>query len=381
MYDVAIVGARCAGAATAMLLARRGYRVLLLDRARFPQDTLSTLFIHMRGVALLERWGVREAVLGTGCPQLTEMSFAAPGVRIEGPVTPQGTVNAVCAPRRYALDAVLAEAAVRAGAEFRQRVSVNGLCLEDGVVTAVRHTVRNGRGEVVERARLVIGADGRHSTVARLAGAPYERRDGKLTRARYTYWSGIAGEAVRLFVAPGAGAAALPTQDGLTLVNVQDPVGTPGGAREDRQRGYLRLLERASPELRQLVAGGRQEERLYSCSDLPNFFRRPWGPGWVLVGDAAYHKDPIGAQGIADAFEQAALLDDCLADGIADAERTRAGLRAYAAELVRRFTGPYEENLRYARLRMSEQELCWLREHQGDPAFRSAFLRSLSGAE
>ncbi|WP_268825487.1 NAD(P)/FAD-dependent oxidoreductase [Streptomyces sp. WAC05374] len=380
MFDVAIVGARCAGATTAMLLARHGYRVLMLERAEFPRDTLSTLLIHLRGMELLARWGLLKDVLATGCPPLTELSFSAPGIRVEGSVPAEGDARMVCAPRRYALDEVLARAAVRAGAEFRPGVSVTGLHREDGAVAGVTCRAAGGR-MTVERARLVIGADGRHSTVARLVGAPYTRWDGRLTRAWYTYWSGVEGASLRLFLGAGLGGAAIPTHDGLTLINVQLPVGHPTGERAERDRLYLDLLARASPELRDAVAAGaRREDRLYCCGDLPNFFRRPYGEGWALVGDAVLHKDPMGAQGIADSFEQAALLGTCLGDALGDRERSAAALGRYAAALESRFAAPYEENLLHARLAESEQVMAGLRAVQDDPRFREAFLRTLSGA-
>ncbi len=380
MFDVAIVGARCAGSTTAMLLARRGYRVLLLERSAFPHDTLSTLFIHLRGMELLAQWELLPDVLATGCPPLTTLSFTGAGIRVEGPLpAADGEPRMVCAPRRYVLDDVLARGAVRAGVEFRQGVSVTGLHWEDGSVAGVVCRAPDGRARV-ERARLVIGADGRRSTVARLADAPYTRWDGRLTRAWYTYWDGLDDPSLRLFLGQGVGAAAIPTHDGLTLVNVQFPVDHPLGERRDRERLYLDLVGRAAPGLREAVAGARRADRLHCCGDLPNFFRRSTGPGWALVGDAALHKDPLGAQGIADAFEQAALLDECLGDGLGDRGRTAAALERYAAALESRFTPPYEENLRHARLSDAERHMAALQEFRHHPGFRQGFLRALSGA-
>lgn len=371
MYDVIVVGARCAGAATAMLLARAGHRVLLLDRARFPSDTLSTLYIHQPGLALLARWGLLEEVLATGSPLLTSLSFTVPGARLAGPAPVLGSIAGGCAPRRYALDHLLVEAAVRAGAEFRPRSGVLALHWEGSAVAGVRC----GSGEI-ERARLVVGADGRNSTVARLVRAPFLRQDPKLTYACYSYWSGIPHQGMRLFVRQWAGTACVPTQDGLTLVAVQ--FSRTGPAVTDRPRAYRELLRRTSPELDELIAGGRQEERLFCCADLPNFFRRPYGPGWVLVGDAAHHKDPIGARGITDAFVQAGLLAGHLDGPLDDGRRVTAALRRYARDLGDEFTTAYEDNLLSARLDLDSYRAEMVA-NQHDPAYVAHFFRGYAG--
>ena len=190
MYDAIVVGARCAGSPTAMLLARAGHRVLLVDRAGFPSDTLSTHYIHQPGVARLRRWGLLDRVVATGCPPARRMTFDVGPFALTGAPTPADGADAAYAPRRYLLDQILLEAASAAGAEVRERFSVGELLVEDGRVTGIRGRQAGG-ATVTERAAIVIGADGMRSRVARAVGAPtYHERPGR-TCAYYTYWSGV----------------------------------------------------------------------------------------------------------------------------------------------------------------------------------------------
>lgn len=112
MYDVVVIGARCAGSPAAMLFARQGYRVLLLEKARFPQDTLSSHYIHQPGVALLDRWGLLDELRAAGCQPIDHQSYAAPGVRLDGFSLPVDGHRTTYAPRRYVLDPILAAGAV-----------------------------------------------------------------------------------------------------------------------------------------------------------------------------------------------------------------------------------------------------------------------------
>ncbi|MFE2601043.1 NAD(P)/FAD-dependent oxidoreductase [Streptomyces sp. NPDC059396] len=375
MYDVIVVGARCAGAATALLLARADRRVLLLDRAPFPSDTLSTLYIHQPGLARLDRWGLLGEVLATGAPLLTCLSLNFPDVRLTGPAPVLGAVTGGCAPRRYALDHLLVRAAIRAGAEFRPRTTVVDLQGEDGRVTGVRHGTQRGPTSLV-RAHLVIGADGRNSTVARLAHAPVVRQDPCSTRAYYSFWSGIPDHGVRMYTGQGMGAGCIPTQDGLTLVSVQVSRATP--AHDDRQRTYRETARQSSAELDQQLAEGQQEDRLYCCSDLPNFFRQPHGPGWALVGDAAHSKDPTPGRGITDAFIQAEMLAERLDIPLEDTQQVDTALAKYAQQLREEFTPAYESALVTARLDPTEY-IQHLIDNQHDPAFTDRFFRSFAG--
>ena len=163
-YDAIVVGARCAGSPTAMLLARKGYRVLVVDRATFPSDTVSSHVVHPMGAAALARWGLLDRLAATGCPPIHTYAFDFGPFTLSGsPATTEAQV-AYCA-RRTVLDKLLVDAAAEAGAEIREGSTVEELLIEDGRVTGIN--VRSKGGETVrERARVVVGADGRHSRVA-----------------------------------------------------------------------------------------------------------------------------------------------------------------------------------------------------------------------
>jgi 2-polyprenyl-6-methoxyphenol hydroxylase-like FAD-dependent oxidoreductase len=308
-YDVIVVGARCAGSPLAMLLARRGHKVLVVDRAHFPSDALSTHVVHPLGCAALARWGLLDRVAATGCPPVHTYSFdfgplvlaGAPGTRDLPPTY---------APRRTVLDKILVDAAAEAGAEVREGFAVDDIVIEDGCVVGIRGR-SEGRPTVTERAAVVVGADGRHSLVAR-AVAPEQYNERPVLQAGYyTYWSDLPCEGrFDIFIRPGSGFAAIETNDGLTMVVAGWRFADHEAKKKDYERSYLDTLGQV-PSFAERLRGARRVDRLYGAA-VPNLFRRPFGPGWALVGDAGYNKDPITAQGITDAFH--------------DAERTAAAL-------------------------------------------------------
>jgi 2-polyprenyl-6-methoxyphenol hydroxylase-like FAD-dependent oxidoreductase len=330
-YDAIIVGARCAGSPTAMLLARKGYRVLLVDKATFPSDTISTHIIHPPGVAALERWGLLERLQATGCPPFTSYSFDFGPLTISGSPRPAGGVSHALCPRRVVLDELLVEAAVEAGAELRDGFVVDEILIEDGHVTGIRGHAKSG-ATVTERARIVIGADGRHSLVAKAVQAARYHERPPLAAGYYSYWSDLPTDGFEAYIRPDRALGTAPTHDALTILIVNWPRSEFEANRKDVEGSCLAAVELV-PQLAERVRGAKRETRFAGAADLPNFFRPCHGPGWALVGDAGYHKDPITAQGISDAFRDAEAmaygLDDAfagrlpIAEAMAGHQRTR----------------------------------------------------------
>jgi 2-polyprenyl-6-methoxyphenol hydroxylase-like FAD-dependent oxidoreductase len=308
-YDAIIVGARCAGAPTAMLMANKGYRVLVVDRASFPSDTLSTHMIHAPGVAVLRRWGLLDQVAASGCPPIERYSFDFGPVTLAGAPRPADSVTTAYGPRRTVLDKILVDAAGDAGAEVREQFTVEEIVVEDRAVVGIRGH-HEGGPSVVERARVVIGADGRNSHVAKAVRPAQYNEKPVLQWSYYSYWSGLPVDGMEIVVRPDRGWAAAPTNDGLTMLVVGWAAAEASAYKADVEGNYLKTLELA-PEFAARVHAAKREERFYG-GGVPNFFRTPFGPGWALVGDAGYNKDPITAQGIIDAFHDAELCSTAL---------------------------------------------------------------------
>ena len=332
-YDAIVVGARCGGSPTAMLLARNGYRVLLVDKATFPSDTMSTHLAHPPAVGALARWGILERLEATNCPPIKKYSFDFGPVTISGtPRAAAGAANAYC-PRRIVLDALLVEAAVASGAELREAFTVEEILVDDGRVTGIRGHAKGG-ATVTERARVVVGADGKHSLVAKAVRPERYNEVPDLAPAYYAYWSGLPVDGFDTYIRAegGRGWAAIPTHDDLTCVVQGWPRSQFKANRQDVEGTYMKSFELA-PEFAERVRDAKRETRFVGTGDLPNFFLKPFGPGWALVGDAGYHKHPITAFGITDAFRDAealaAGLDDAFAgrrpydDAMADYQRAR----------------------------------------------------------
>jgi len=244
-YDAIVVGARCAGSPTAMLLARKGHRVLLVDRDAFPSDIFRAHVIRMPGVQALARWGLYEAVLATGCAPFSTYTFDFDDFPLTGcPPFPDGSPREV-APRRKILDAILVNAAVEAGAELREQVAIDDLLWEDGRVVGVRG--RSGGQAFEARASLVVGADGQHSLVARKTGAAIRHSTLPLTFGYYTYWADVPATGLEVIQRMDAGRVIIvfPTNDNLTCVAVQGRSDDFPAFRADLEGEYLRAVNLA----------------------------------------------------------------------------------------------------------------------------------------
>ena len=325
-YDVAIVGARPAGAATALLLARHGLRVLLIDRGRYGADTLSTHALMRAGVLQLARWGLLDAVIAAGTPPVRRVTFRYAGETVPIAITPTPGVDALYAPRRTVLDPILVDAAVAAGTEVRFGTAVTDLLRgPGGVVTGV--VLRTGRGDPTAiGARLVVGADGIRSTVAGRVGAPVLRAGTGATAITYGYWTGLAADGYEWNFRPGAASGVIPTNDGRACVFA--------GATSARVgRGGLGILQElvaaSAPDLADRLAVAEPPTVVRTFPGRPGHLRRAGGPGWALVGDAGYYKDALSAHGLTDALRDAELLARAVVAIVTDGVPEREALADY----------------------------------------------------
>lgn len=324
-YDVIVVGARVAGAATAMLLARAGLRVLAVDRVAFPSDTVSSHQVQVPGVALLHRWGLLDRLVRLGTPATPRVRFDPGPAVLDGGFPLHDGVRALYSPRRTVLDPMLVEAAREAGADVLEGVRVTDLVGADDTVRGVQGT-RRGGGPFRATASLVIGADGKHSTIARLVGAPVYRQRPVGAFACYGYFAEVPVTAGELYQRPARAVAVFPTNDDLTMVYVSGPLSEFDNFRRDVLGSFLATLDRCG-DLGERVRAGRLVEHLRTTPDQPNLFRRPYGRGWALVGDAGVVMDSISAQGITNALRDADRLAAAVIAGL-------GGARSLARELT-----------------------------------------------
>ena len=287
-YDVVVVGGRVAGASTAMLLARAGARVALVDRATYGSDTISTHGLMRAGVMQLSRWGLLDEVTAAGTPPIRRTLFHyADGEPEQVSIRSTAGVDALYAPRRPVLDRMLVDAAAEAGAEVRHESTVTSLLRdESGRVGGVR--VRSRSGTVVElRATITVGADGIRSTVAEQAGAPVLRRGRSGSAFLYRYYADAQPLGYELGYAVGGAAGFIPTNDGLTCVFVgATPARVRALRRDGTEQAFAVLLSETAPRLADRVVAAQPAGRIRGWAGVPGFIRRSWGPGWALVGDA-----------------------------------------------------------------------------------------------
>ncbi len=358
-YDVVVVGARCAGAATAMLLARQGLSVLLVERDRHGADTLSTLALMRAGVLELYRWGLLDRVRAAGTPPITSTSFIYGDETITVPIKSRNGVDALFAPRRTLIDALLADAALDSGADVVYGARL--VDLERASDGRVIGAVIEERGGAVRRvgAGIVIGADGLWSTVVRLVGTATYREGRHACGVVYTFWPGLENARSRWYYRPGVAVGAIPTNGGDTCVFAATPQARfHAEIRTDMEAGYRRVLAECAPELAAEVAEKTPSERLRGFPGQPGLMRQSHGPGWALVGDAGYFKDPITAHGISDALRDAELLARAVGRGsdhaLAEYQSTRDELSRELFEITDEIAG-FEWD--FDRLKVLHQDL------------------------
>jgi 2-polyprenyl-6-methoxyphenol hydroxylase-like FAD-dependent oxidoreductase len=304
-YDVAVVGARAAGAATACLLARSGLRVLLVDRARYGADTLSTHALMRGGVLQLSRWGLLDEVIAAGTPPVRRTTFRYANTVVPIPIKSSHGVDALYAPRRTVLDPILVDAAVAAGVDVRFGIAVTDVeRANHGTVTGIVGRTRDGQ-PFRAGARIVIGADGIRSTIAERVGAPVERLGTSAAAVTYGYWSGLATDGYEWNFRPDAASGVIPTNDGQVCVFAS---ASPRRIGRGGLEPLVRIVAESSPNLASRLAAATPPSALRTFTGQPGHVRRSWGRGWALVGDAGYFKDPLSAHGLTDALRDAELL-------------------------------------------------------------------------
>lgn len=311
-YDVIVVGARIAGAATALGLARQGARVLLLDAATFPSDTLSTHLLWSDALAALDRLGLLGAALATGAPPIERIRLAFGRYGNEAPIPTRENLAPLLSVRRIVLDALLLDAVRRTpGIALREGITINTVTRTAGVVDGVRGTVRQGGAAFAAKAALVVGADGRHSAVARAVGAAEYDVVPPILATYYRYYRGVPPldpptlEAYR--DAERGFCYLFPCDAGYWTLALSFPQVDFDRVRRDHETELAAQIARKDGLSARLVEA-EAVSPWRGAGDLTNFFREAAGPGWALVGDAGYHRDPITGRGIADALRTAELL-------------------------------------------------------------------------
>jgi 2-polyprenyl-6-methoxyphenol hydroxylase-like FAD-dependent oxidoreductase len=308
-----------------MLLAREGARVMLVDKGTYGTDRLSTHALMRGAVLQLDRWGVLPDIVEAGTPAIRSTTFCYTHTDITVPIEPKHGVAALYAPRRTLLDRVLVDAAIRSGVDVRYGFQVDDVTVNSrGRVTGISALQGGIRRDIA--ADIVIGADGLYSTIARCVQAPRLAEGRHAAGVLYSYWDGLPAQEYRWWFKSGVSMGSIPTNDGATCVFVSVPMPEFGRViGGNATRAYTRLIRQISPQFSERLDESTRVEPVRGFGGHRGFIKRASGPGWALVGDAGYFKDPATAHGITDAFRDAQLLSDAIAQG------TPAGFAGYEA--------------------------------------------------
>jgi 2-polyprenyl-6-methoxyphenol hydroxylase-like FAD-dependent oxidoreductase len=360
-----------------MLLAQKGYRVLVVDSAKFPSDTISTHLLHPPAVAALERWGLLESLKATACPAIHRYSYdvdpfflsAAPGAK---------PAEVAYCPRRTILDNLLVDAASRAGAEIRESFSVDELVVSDGRVTGIRGRT-NGK-TMTESARVVIGADGRHSLVAKTVGPEQYHEKPPVQSSYFSYFSDLPTDGFAVYLRPHRGWAVIPTHDDLTLVIAGCRIAEFERYRKDIEGNFYEIFDLV-PAFAERMKTAKREARFVG-TPVPGYFRKPFGPGWALVGDAGYNKDFITAMGILDAFRDAELCTTALDETFTGRQPFEQAMLAYQLTRDEASLPMYEFTNQLAPLNPLTPEFhALLAAVQDDPVETARFVQVTAGVQ
>jgi flavin-dependent dehydrogenase len=336
--DAVVVGARCAGAAVAMLLARAGGRVILVDKGEHGADTLSTHALMRGAILQLHRWGVLPRIVAAGTPPVRSTTFSYSTEDVVVPIEPRFDIDALYAPRRVLLDRTLVDAAAAGGADVRYGVRVEDVVVDDrGRVRGIT-AVAGGRRQRID-ADIVIGADGLHSTIAQRVGAARVVEGRHATGTLYSYWENLPVDGYNWRFRANGSIGAIPTNDGATCVFASIPSERfRSEIRHDPTSAYRRLIRDVSAVFEARLYGARRVEPVRGFGGHTGFIKQGFGPGWALVGDAGYFKDPLTAHGITDALRDAELLARAIVQGtdsaLAEYETTRHDLSRRLFELT-----------------------------------------------
>jgi 2-polyprenyl-6-methoxyphenol hydroxylase-like FAD-dependent oxidoreductase len=311
-----------------MLLARRGHKVLVVERQAFPRDTLSTHFIWPRGVSYLKRWGLAERVFAK-TPRFERMEVNIEGISLVGGVPlrdvqqrftqlhgdAENVTNFYCGPRRFFLDQLLLDAARESGVEVRESTTCLAPIVENGVVCGVTISGPTRKTENI-KARLVIGADGRFSGFVKQVGSKTVDLRLPSTFAYWGYFSGIQKEELAIHKKGRLGTAIFPASHGTHMVLVYGPTAWWDGFRREAEKNFYWTYEFCAPDVAELIRAGKREEPYKACGTMPAFHRELHGPGWALVGDAGSFKDQVTAMGITHSFRDAELITGFIHRGL-----------------------------------------------------------------